>query len=434
KLARGTITRIDGRIDAETVEATALIAAAVGMPVAAVRDAVWPGEPFGEGLFGDYDGRVEFTAARAAFTPTLIGRQVRGALRFGAGEFALEDLDGTLAGGRATAQLTFKRSAMGLSAAARLVLVGADAAALLPGEGRPALTGRIGLQAAVEGAGLSPAALIGALDGSGTITLEDAAFAGLDPKAFGAATRTADQVTTIDADKVRAVVATVLDGGTLAVPRLDAALTVTGGQARIGRIMTLGQGADLMLTGGVDLADATLEARLTLTGPILADGSSATRPDILVTLKGPVATPKRTIDVSALSGWLMLRSVERQARRLDAIESERRDASREPEPAPAAPTPAPSPPVSAALPSATTTDVPPMAPEAAPAPPAPARPHRPARPATSRTSPPAEQPPALPPPLEITPAPGNTRPYRPARQLPPPPPRSTFETLFGPLR
>ena len=48
-----------------------------------------------------------------------------------------------------------------------------------------------------------------------------------------------------------------------------------------------------------------------------------------------------------------------------------------------------------------------------------------------------EQAPALPPPLEITPPPGNGRPPRPARQVqqpPPPPPRSTFETLFGPLR
>jgi hypothetical protein len=50
-------------------------------------------------------------------------------------------------------------------------------------------------------------------------------------------------------------------------------------------------------------------------------------------------------------------------------------------------------------------------------------------------SPPAEQPPALPPPLEITPAPGNARPHRPAKPLPAPPQtRSTLETLFGPLR
>jgi uncharacterized protein involved in outer membrane biogenesis len=440
KLARGAATRIEGRIDAESADASALIAAAIGMPASTARDALWPAEPFGEGLFGDLDGRVEFTLARAAFTPALVGRQVRGALRLGAGEIALEDLDGALAGGRVTGQLMLRRNATGLSAAARLALVGADATALSPGDGRPAVTGRLGLQVAVEGAGLSPAALIGALEGSGTMTLEDAAFAGLDPKAFNAATRSADQSATIDAAKVRDVVGAVLDGGTLAVPRLDAALTITAGQARVSRIIVPGQGADLTLAGGIDLADATLDARLTLTGPILADGSSPTRPDILVTLKGPIPAPKRTIDVSALSGWLMLRSVDRQARRLDAIESERRDAAAR-ESAPAAPPP--SPPVSAALPAPATdaapmavpaTDAAPMAVPAAPAAPAPARPQRaPRPPVTSRAPPLADQPPALPPPLEISPAPGNARPHRPARQ-PPPPPRSTLETLFGPLR
>jgi large subunit ribosomal protein L24 len=428
KLARGAVTRIDGHVDVETVDAAALIAAAIGMPASAARDARWPAEPFGEGLFGDLDGRVEFTVARAAFTPAVVGRQVRGALRLGAAEFALEDVEGTLAGGRATGQLTLKRSATGLSAAARLALVGADATTLLPGEGRPALTGRLGLQAAVEGAGLSAAALIGALEGSGTVTLEDAALAGLDPKAFNAATRSADQSAAIDAAKIRDVVATVLDGGALGIPRLDAALTIAVGHARVGRTIVPGQGADLTLAGGVDLADATLDARLTLTGPILADGSSATRPDILVTLKGPLSAPKRTVDVSALSGWLMLRSVDRQAKRLDAIESERRDAApREPEPLPA-------PPVSAALP-APTTDAAPIAVPPPPVAPAPLRQQRPVRPPTTSRASPAEQPPALPPPLEITPAPGNARPHRPAKQLPPPPPtRSTLETIFGPLR
>jgi uncharacterized protein involved in outer membrane biogenesis len=434
KLALGAARRIDGRIDAESVDAAALIAAAIGMPASAARaDAVWPAEPFGEGLFGDFDGRIEFTLARAAFTPALVGRQVRGALRLGAGEIALEDLEGTLAGGRATAQLTLRRSATGLSAAARLALVGADATALLPGEGRPALTGRLGLQMTVEGAGLSPAALIGALDGSGTITLEDAAFAWLDPRAFGAAVRMADQSAALDAAKVRDVVATVLDGGALGVPRLDAALTITAGQARIARTIVPAQGADLTLMGGADLADATLDARLTLTGPSFNDGSATTRPDVLVLLKGPLAAPKRTVDVSALSGWLMLRSVERQAKRLDAIEAERRDAAaREAEPPPAS-LPPTAPPVSAALPAPATDAAPIAVPPSAV--PAPTRPQRPVRaPAASRASPPAaDQPPALPPPLEITPAPGNVRPHRPAKP-PPAPTRSTLETIFGPLR
>jgi large subunit ribosomal protein L24 len=437
KLALGTTTRVDGRIDAESVDAAALIAAAIGMPVSAARDAFWPAEPFGAGLFGDYDGRIEFTLARAAFTPKLVARQVRGALRLGAGEIALEDLEGTLAGGRATAQLTLKRNDAGLSAAARLALDGADAATLLPGETRPSLAGRLGLNVTVEGAGLSPAALIGALDGSGTITLEDAAFAWLDPKAFGAAVRMADQSAALDAAKVRDVVATVLDGGALGVPRLDAVLTIAAGQARIARTIVPAQGADLTLAGGADLADATLDARLTLTGPSFGDGSTTTRPDVLVLVRGPLAAPRRTVDVSALSGWLMLRTVERQARRLDAIEAERRDAAAREVESPPAPPPAPAPaPVSAALPSATTTDAPPITvPQAAPAPTVvpPPRPQRPARPpATSRAAPP-DQAPALPPPLEIMPAPGNAKPHRPAKQLPPPP-RSTLETLFGPLR
>lgn len=433
KVMRGVTTRVDGRIDAEAVDAAALIAVAIGAPGSPARaDAIWPAEPFGEGLFGDYEGRVEFTLARAALTPALIGRQVRGALRLGASEIALDDLEGVLAGGRASGQLTLKRVDAGLSASMRLALVGTDATSLLPGEARSGLSGRLGMQLTLEGAGMSPAALLGALDGSGTITLEDAAFAWLDPKAFGAAVKMADQSTALDAAKVRDVVTTVLDGGALAVPRLDAVLTISAGQARIGRIMVPAQGADLTLTGSADLVDATLDARLTLTGPSFGDGTTTTRPDILVLVKGPIAAPKRTIDVSAFSGWLMLRTVERQSKRLEAIEAERREAvAREAE----HPTPTPAPPVSVALPAPADDATPvPAAPpvNAVPAQPRP-KVERPAP--TLRVQPPPERAPALPPPLEISPTPGNGRP-RAAKQAPQPPPapRSTFESLFGPLR
>jgi large subunit ribosomal protein L24 len=49
------------------------------------------------------------------------------------------------------------------------------------------------------------------------------------------------------------------------------------------------------------------------------------RPAILVSLKGPVTTPKRTLDLSTLTAWLTLYSVEQQSKRLEAIESGRRD-------------------------------------------------------------------------------------------------------------
>src|SRR6185295_6410595 len=153
-----------------------------------------------------------------------------------------------------------------------------DATALLPGEGKAPVTGRLGLQLDVEGSGLSPASLIGSLSGSGNITLEAAQVSSLDPKAFNAAIRAAEQSVAIDAPRIRDIIATILDGGPLAVPRLDAAVTLNAGQASIGQTSALGQGADLAISGSADLADVSIDARLTLTGPTMHDGASSIRP------------------------------------------------------------------------------------------------------------------------------------------------------------
>ena len=176
--------------------------------------------------------------------------------------------------------------------------------------------------------GSVPASLVGSLTGSGTIALEDAQIASLDPRAFSAAISAADRGMAIDTARIRDIVATMLDGGALVVPRLDAAFAVNAGQARTGPVLIYAQGANLNLLANADLAESTFDARMTLFGPSVSEGANTTRPEILVTLKGPLAAPKRTVDVAALSAWLMLRSVERQAKHIDTIEGERRDFER----------------------------------------------------------------------------------------------------------
>ena len=418
--------RLEGQIDTDSADVMALLAIVTGMPRARADSAGWTGDPFGDGPFGGVTGRVDFTAARAVLSPTLTARQVRGSLRLGDGEVALEDIEGTLASGRMSAQLALRRGGEGLEARGRFALTGADAAAVWPTDGKPVVTGNVGLQAEFEGSGLSAASLIGSLKGAGLITLENAQISGLDPKAFNAAIRAADQGPAIDAAKIRDTVATVLDGGQLVVPRLDAPITIDAGQARIGQTIAQGQGADLLIAASSDLADASIDARFTMKGPVM-EGSSATRPEILVTLKGPVGAPKRTVDVSALSGWLMLRSVERQSKQIDTIELERRDAERR-----AAADPRTSP----VEPPAVT---PPPAIEETPAPAPPQLPRtmRP-RPTNPQVRPPAaDRAPALPPPLNIGPAPGSTKsPQNQAKSTqpqaaPPPAPRSALDILFG---
>ena len=54
-----------------------------------------------------------------------------------------------------------------------------------------------------EGTGRSPVALIGALKGGGTFTLQDGRVARLDPAAFDAVIRSVDQGLPIDATRIR---------------------------------------------------------------------------------------------------------------------------------------------------------------------------------------------------------------------------------------
>ncbi len=452
RLKLANLERIEGQIDTDSADVMALLALVSGMPRSRGEGAGWSGEPFGDTVLGELSGRVDFTAARAMLTPALTARQVRGAVRVRNGEVAIENVEGTLAGGRVSAQLALRRGADGLEARGSFALANADASAVLPGEGKPAVAGRLRLQAEFEGAGLSAASLIGSLKGTGMITLEDAEISGLDPKAFNAAIRAGDQAAAIDVAKIRDIVATVLDGGALPIPRFDAPFALTAGQARLGPIKAQGQGADLIVTASADIAEASFDARLTLSGPSIADGATTTRPEILVLLRGPAGAPKRTVDVSTLAGFLMLRAVERQSRQIDTIEAERREAERreaerkdverkeaerreaerrEREAAARAAA------VPAALPA-------PQIPEDVAPPPimVPERQTRP-RPATPqvRQPPAADRAPPLPPPLHIGPTPGagkSTQARPPgetaAKSAPPqpvPPPRSALDILFG---
>ena len=80
------------------------------------------------------------------------------------------------------------------------------------------------------------------------------------------------------------------------------------------------QGADVAISGSYDLGADALEARFDLTGAPRPNGPSGQRPALTVALKGPLDAPRRSEDVSALVNWLTLRSVEREAKRVEAAE------------------------------------------------------------------------------------------------------------------
>ncbi len=295
---------------------------------------VWSSEPFADGALGEFAGQVALKARRLDVLPRLTVREFRATLRLGKDEFTFDDMAGDVGGGRLAGRLSFRAAADGMTAHGKVELTGADAATLLPQAARPPVTGSLGLSAEVEGTGLSPVALIGSLQGSGKITLADAQFAGLDPRAFDVVTRAVDQGLAIDAGRISDVVSKALESGQLSIKRAEGTIAVSAGQVRLNNLTAEGKDAALSIAGSVDLTDGSIDARLLLLGSGEAGGA---RPDIFMALKGPVAAPSRSIDVSALTGWLTLRAVENQAKRLQAIEGA------SPQPARQTPKPKPKP-------------------------------------------------------------------------------------------
>ena len=409
---------IDGDIELGALDLPVAIGAAIGMPAQGERaaasgasanaSALWPAEPFEQPL-PSLNGQVAVKAARVALTPKLAARDVRGTVQFGQGQLSLQDIEGGIAGGRVSAELTLLRRADGIGARTRVRLVGANAAELLPGDG--SLSGRLTLDVTAEGTGMSPVALMGSLAGGGSFTLESAGLARIDPAAFENIVRAVDQGLPIDAIRIRDRVDAALARGSLGITSAEGAISISEGQARVSNPTVRAQRADLAANGSVNLIDGALDARLILFAAGGAAAAAETRPEIGIVLRGPVDTPKRTTEVAALASWLALRAVEQQSKKLDVLEG------RAPPVQPAATAPSGDP-TAAKVPSAAKpkSAAPPAAAERLSPLPAPIDVH----PAATPRAPRAQSGAAAPPPSQA-----QSPPPAPAR------PRSLLDLLFG---
>lgn len=313
---------INGDIEADDVDAPRLTALLLGLPANAQTSAgQWSSELNGEGAFAALNGAVAFKLDRAAFTPALVARDLRGVAHFAPSAISLDDIDGSFAGGRLGGSLTFQRNAAVLAAHAKLDLTDIAAATIL-GPPLNVADGRLSLKLSSNGLGVSPAALINSLQGSGTVTLKEAQFAGLDAAVFADARQAAGQTGPIDAAKVQAAVNAAVAGGHLAVPQGEAALALTSGAINLDHVMLqAGGGGELALNGAFDLGAAAIDMRMTFSEAPPASALIAMRPELSVNIKGPMAAPQRTLDLSALTSWLTLSAAELQTRRIESIEA-----------------------------------------------------------------------------------------------------------------
>ncbi len=318
--------RMKGDITIATLDLPAAIGATIGFPRQNGNvSSAWPADPFETGLLGTVSGRITVKAGQVALTSKLTARDLRAVLDFNQSELAVADIDGVLAGGRISGDFGFERGDQGITARGHFRFTDVEAAELLGGGARAPLSGKLTADLGLAGSGRSPIALIGSLKGEGTLALRDGSIARFDPAAFDIVTRAVDQGLPIDATRIGTRMEAALAASALPVALAEGSIAVTMGQLRLVDPVVHAEGAELAPTGSVDLTQNAIDAHLILSGPKVADASAGSRPDISLSLKGPIDAPKRVLDVAALANWLALRAVDQKAKRVDALEQAARE-------------------------------------------------------------------------------------------------------------
>ena len=109
------------------------------------------------------------------------------------------------------------------------------------------------MQMTLTSQGRSASALTGALSGNGTVTLESAAVAGLDPRAFEVAIRASDSGQAADDVRLRQIVERALAAGAMSVASAQIPFTIGDGRIRIGATTLDAEGARAIVSGGYDI-------------------------------------------------------------------------------------------------------------------------------------------------------------------------------------
>jgi large subunit ribosomal protein L24 len=244
-------------------------------------------------------------------------RQIGGVISADGQSLTFENLKGSIGGGEATADIEAKQTPKGAAIDARLQFSGVDGNALrYRSLAMPA--GRATMQMTLASQGRSASALAGALSGNGSLTLESARITGLDARAFDVAIRASDSGQAADDIKLRQIVEPVLSGGSLRVASAQIPFTIRDGRLRVGATTLDAEGARLIVSGGYDMSADQADIRATLSQTTAA--SAIGRPEIRIFAAGSPDALDRTVDVAALSSWLAVRAIDRETRRLEAIE------------------------------------------------------------------------------------------------------------------
>ncbi|WP_264050530.1 AsmA family protein [Methylobacterium flocculans] len=299
------------------------LAAATILPVEAPRGA------------GQDPASARFANVRAGWPPVSLNLRVdaldlgRGLVATGAAlnaslegdGLSLRDLSGALAGGRIAGGLTLSRQGGAASVSGEGTITDAAIAGLAGGG---PVAGRVTAQLRFGASATSPTGLANNLGGSGTLALAGLGLPGADAGGLARAlTRALAEDDPLREGRLQALVAEELGAGPLDAPApVSTPVSLVGGTLRTGPLALDLGAARWAGTLALDLRDARLDARGTLTAGANPKGWTGARPAIQLGFAGPLRAPERSLDAGPATNGLAALVLQRELETIELFEAD----------------------------------------------------------------------------------------------------------------
>jgi hypothetical protein len=304
----------------------------------------WPDEPFNAAVLDAFDGQIQLSSKRLTLADGLGLERARIDVQLKPGKIEAREIGGRTPGGEVKAAVSIEKVPGGASV--RGTLGFGIALEEVPGPRPPKASGPVSGRLEFAGRGVSPRAVLAALQGEGTIALGEARLPGLAPGAVAAAAGAALKAEPGKlAPVLRQALAAGLAAGSLPVAQASFPLEIADGQVRA-RSLALDTGEGRAVgTARLDLKALKLDTQWRIEAKV-PEGATAVRtlPPVILSYRAPLAalgTAEQQTDTTALEQELAARKIEQDMEELERLRRlNEADPARKPAD-PAAPAPRP---------------------------------------------------------------------------------------------
>lgn len=324
--------RVDATLGTEEVAVATLLSPLVDLRFGAAgaaeavllgRTIPWPDEPFSAAVFDAFEGQIRLSAKRLTLADGMAVEGAKLNVVLQPGKIDVKEIIGNALGGEVKAAVSFEKAPAGAEVrgtfAIGLMLEEISGTTRAPRASGPVI-GRVEF----AGRGLSPRAVVSALQGEGNITFDDARLPGLAPAAVAAAAEAALRAEPAKlAPTLRQTLTAGLGTGSLPVGQASFGLEIADGQVRSRPLVVDGPVGRASGTARLDLKTLRLDSQWRLEARMPgSDPGARPLPAVVVSYRAPIASlgaAELQVDTAVLEQELAARKIERDMEELERL-------------------------------------------------------------------------------------------------------------------